>query len=76
MSINSQYEWLKFGQEKGWASNQFCLTHDGPPTTAEEDAEWEEGLDPCCFSMVRSTQVGVKGGLSHERCSEGPWHTV
>ena len=51
MSINSQHEWLEFGRKHGWASQQFCITHDGPPTTAEEDAEWEDGGDPCCFAV-------------------------
>lgn len=57
MSINSQHEWLEFGRQKGWASQQFCLTHDGPPTTDAEDAEWEDGGDPCCF-CVRLVEHG------------------
>ena len=58
MSISSQWEWLEFGRQKGWASQQFCVTHDGPPTTADEDAAWEDGDDPCCFA-VRLIEHGV-----------------
>lgn len=42
-------DWLEIGQEKGWISQPFCFTHDGDSyMTEEEEAEWEEGGDPCC----------------------------
>lgn len=39
-------EWLRMGMEKGWCGPAVCQTHDGTPTTADEDEEWETG-DPC-----------------------------
>jgi len=39
--------WLEEGVERGWISSPVCSTHDGLPGTAEEDMDWEEGLDPC-----------------------------
>jgi len=42
-------EWLQKGIDKGWVSDGFCYTHDGDSyMTEEEEAEWEEGGDPCC----------------------------
>ena len=40
--------WLKSGYDRGWISDVFCNTHDGPPLTDEEEQEWNEGGDPCC----------------------------
>ena len=46
--IKEAVAWLQQGIEKGWISDGFCYTHDGDPyMTAEEEAEWEEGGDPC-----------------------------
>jgi len=39
-------EWLAKGLERGFVGPPVCSTHDGIPTTEEEDLEWEEG-DPC-----------------------------
>lgn len=39
--------WLNQGIEAGFCSPPVCSTHDGLPLTDEEDAEFEEGFDPC-----------------------------
>jgi len=43
--------WMKFGYEKGWISDVFCDTHEGPPMDDEEQKEWEDGGDPCSFHV-------------------------
>lgn len=40
-------EWHKIGMDNGWCGPTVCTTHDGLPTTAEEDRDWEEGGEPC-----------------------------
>lgn len=40
-------EWLTQGVLLGYCSEPVCNTHDGLPSTPEEDEQWEEGLDPC-----------------------------
>jgi hypothetical protein len=41
-------DWLKIGIDKGWVTEAFCNTHDGDPyMTDEEEADWEDGGDPC-----------------------------
>jgi hypothetical protein len=40
-------EWLQMGIQEGYCSQPVCATHDGLPSTEEEDAQWEEGADPC-----------------------------
>lgn len=42
-----KYEWLEYGIENGFCSRVVCSTHDGLPLTDEEDAEFEDGYDPC-----------------------------
>ena len=44
-------EWLRYGYDNGFCSPPVCSTHDGVPTTASEDEEFEWG-DPC-VSVVR-----------------------
>ena len=31
--------WIKYGYDKGWISDVFCNTHDGPPMSDEEMQE-------------------------------------
>ena len=38
--------WLKTGYDNGWIGPDVCVTHDGVPMTASEEAESETG-DPC-----------------------------
>jgi hypothetical protein len=45
-------EWLEYGRLRGWCSEVVCSTHDGVPTTDEEDERWEAGEDPC-MAVVR-----------------------
>lgn len=41
--------WLRQGIDAGWVSVPFCSTHDlDPVMSKEEQAEWEDGGDPCC----------------------------
>lgn len=49
--VSAQRQWLKIGYDNGWISDAFCQTHDGVPWSEEEEAEWEDGGDPCalCF---------------------------
>lgn len=39
-------EWLKIGMDAGHVGPPVCFTHDGMPTSEDEDEAWEEG-DPC-----------------------------
>lgn len=39
--------WLLNGIDRGWISPPDCVTHNSVPMTPEEDAEFEDGADPC-----------------------------
>jgi hypothetical protein len=41
------WEWVAYGQVRGWCSDVVCDSHDGVPLTDEEAELWEDGLDPC-----------------------------
>jgi hypothetical protein len=43
--------WLDTGVAAGWISDVVCVTHQGLPSTDEEDKEWDDGFDPCVFGM-------------------------
>lgn len=44
MNIN---EWLEYGYKQGFCGPAVCYSHDGLPTTEQEDEEWVQGDDPC-----------------------------
>lgn len=52
----TQWEWLQIGIKEGWCSELVCDTHQGLPSTDEEDARWEAGEDPC-VPAVRILEV-------------------
>lgn len=41
------YEWLNRGIDAGWIAPPTCWTHDSPEITKQEEAEMDEGFDPC-----------------------------
>ena len=43
--------WIEIGIRSGFIGPPVCHTHDGMPTTAEEDEMWYEGDDPCIHVM-------------------------
>lgn len=45
-------EWLQVGLTKGWCGPAVCQTHDGIPISEREDAEFEDGNDPC-INIIR-----------------------
>jgi len=47
----NQDEWLNYGVEQGFCSPPVCYTHDGLPTTFEEDESWDE--DEPCVHIIR-----------------------
>lgn len=42
-----RHEWVETGIRNGYITAPVCSTHDGTPTTAEEDDDIEQGDDPC-----------------------------
>jgi len=47
----TQDEWYRIGVREGFCSRSFCMTHDGPPLTDEEEADYEDGGDPCIHGV-------------------------
>lgn len=45
-------EWYATGIQAGWCGPVVCQTHDGTPTTATEDEDYENG-DDVCIPIVR-----------------------
>lgn len=43
--------WFNKGIRNKWITATYCETHEGPPFTEEEMEMWENGEDPCCFSV-------------------------
>ena len=45
-------EWIKMGYDMGYCTPPVCATHDGIPSTATEDEQWDQG-DEMCIHVVR-----------------------
>lgn len=63
--------WLQYGVAQGWAGVPVCYTHDGLPTSEDEDRELEEG-DPCIHVMRMYETVDEKLGVE-ENHSPSVW---
>jgi hypothetical protein len=44
-------QWIEYGIKQGWCGPPVCYTHDGVPTTQDEDVDFEQ-YDPC-VTIVR-----------------------
>jgi hypothetical protein len=64
--------WLVYGIEQGFCGPAVCTTHDGIPSTREEDEVWEEGGDPCIHMMRPYTDAAQKQGVE-ENHSPSTW---
>ena len=40
-------EWLQTGINNKWCGPAVCATHDGIPSTKNEETTWDNGGDPC-----------------------------
>ncbi len=46
--------WMRNGIDRGWVSELTCATHDGIPSTEEENAQWEaDDSEPPCEPILR-----------------------
>lgn len=64
--------WLRFGMEQGWCGPTVCSTHDGIPTTREQDEAWESGDDLCVF-VVRMYESPEEKKSVEENHSPSVW---
>lgn len=52
--------WMEIGLRQGFCTPPVCHTHDGLPTTAEEDETFDEGQDPCIHIMRLYSSPEIK----------------
>ena len=64
-------QWIKVGYDNGWCGPAVCYTHDGLPTTADEDEELAE-LDPCVHIIRLYEDAAVKAAVE-ENHSPSQW---
>tara|TARA_B110001454_G_scaffold188481_1_gene186509 strand:+ start:1860 stop:2108 length:249 start_codon:yes stop_codon:yes gene_type:complete len=64
-------DWLALGIERGFCGPPVCSTHDGIPTSEEEDLEWEE-YDPCVHVIRPYTGPDHKAAVE-ENHSPSTW---
>lgn len=65
-------EWMGYGISKGWCGPPVCSTHDGIPSSIEEDEMWNEGGDPC-IHIVRMYEDGEQKASIEENHSPSKW---
>ena len=51
LTFETQAEWLTFGVVRGWCSQMYCDTHEWIPMPDEELALFDEGEDPCVWTI-------------------------
>lgn len=65
-------EWIAFGISMGWCGPPVCHTHDGVPTSVEEEEMWDEGTDPC-IHIVRLYEDKEQKASVEENHSPSKW---
>lgn len=55
--------WLNIGIAAGYCGPAICDTHDGTPTTADEDAQYENGYDPCIHILRLYTDAFTRDAV-------------
>lgn len=68
-------EWWEFGYNHGWAGPPVCMTHDGWPTTLEEDNYFEEGYD-ACIHIIRLYEDAETKQAVEENHSPSCWRAM
>ena len=64
-------DWLALGIKRGFCGPPVCSTHDGIPTSEEEDLEWEE-YDPCVH-VIRPYESPEHRAAVEENHSPSNW---
>lgn len=54
--------WLRAGIVAGWCGPAVCFTHDGVPTSAVEDEEYDTG-EPCLHILRLYPDAATKAGV-------------
>jgi len=65
-------EWVNIGQKNGWIGACVCSTHDGIPSSEEEDSSFENGDDVCMWIFRRYDNQG-HGKKVEENHSPSVW---
>ena len=64
--------WLKMGLENKWVGPPVCSTHDGLPSTEDEDMAWDDGDDPC-IHILRLYVDDLEAMLVEQNHSPSVW---
>lgn len=67
-------QWLKLGWDNGWVGPDVCSTHDGVPTSASEDTEFE--TDDPCIHVVRLYETADIKRAVEENHSPSVWRAT
>lgn len=67
-------EWIQIGIKNNWCGPAVCYTHDGLPTSVQEEEEWEEG-DPCIHIIRLYESIDVKKEVE-ENHSPSTWRNI
>lgn len=65
-------EWIVVGLENGWCGPPVCFTHDGVPTSEDEDSAWLDGND-LCLHVVRLYDDAAQKMAVEENHAPSQW---
>jgi hypothetical protein len=68
-------EWLQIGLTEGWCGPSVCETHDGTPTSIDEDFAFDRGEDPC-IHIIRLYEDSETKAAVEENHSPSIWRAT
>jgi hypothetical protein len=69
-------EWLDFGQKNSWVGPAVCYTHDGLPTSEEEDLESDNSGEYSCIHILRLYESPEVQKAVEENHSPSVWRKL
>ena len=73
MSVEmTQEEWIQYGMDRKYCGPVVCATHDGVPTSEDEDNQWYQGDDPC-QPVIRVYHDELEAMLIEQNHSPSQW---
>jgi len=68
-------KWLQVGLNNQWIGPMVCYTHDGLPTSREEDDAWAGGEDICMW-LYRSYENAEHAAQVEDNHSASQWRKL
>jgi hypothetical protein len=66
-------EWIKIGLDAGWCGPAVCYTHDGLPTSQQEEWNADEDGEYSCIHIIRLYENALQKSEVEENHAPSLW---